>query len=290
MNATDIFFNNGQLNWDAISTISNSILVAALVYITWRYARQVKEQTILMKKDMMRNKILEEIQDVLTPTINHLEKEIEAIEKNEIFWSKRGGVGEFGPGYGGEETIKRLFNASSAIFKDVIHNDTDLESKFISHDKLREKLNELYAKVEREVRTQKNEERLENLLNTFYQSKREEAYERNLPENAYKLTDNERKRIFWLIINNWNPERTPHTLEPHIDFWEKYKDELLEFRNTPRVEELDKEIGNRLNQLKELDSDLLEKIKEKRKKIQEEYHFTKYEIDPQSKKLEEWLM
>ena len=290
MNATDIFFNNGQLNWDAISTISNSILVAALVYITWRYARQVKEQTILMKKDMMRNKILEEIQDVLTPTINHLEKEIEAIEKNEIFWSKRGGVGEFGPGYGGEETIKRLFNASSAIFKDVIHNDTDLESKFISHDKLREKLNELYAEVEREVRTQKNEERLENLLNTFYQSKREEAYERNLPENAYKLTDNERKRIFWLIINNWNPERTPHTLEPHIDFWEKYKDELLEFRNTPRVEELDKEIGNRLNQLKELDSDLLEKIKEKRKKIQEEYHFTKYEIDPQSKKLEEWLM
>jgi len=290
MNATDIFFNNGQLNWDAISTISNSILVAALVYITWRYARQVKEQTILMKKDMMRNKILEEIQDVLTPTIYRLEKEIEAIEKNEIFWSKRGGVGEFGPGYGGEETIKRLFNASSAIFKDVIHNDTDLESKFISHDKLREKLNELYAKVEREVRTQKNEERLENLLNTFYQSKREEAYERNLPENAYKLTDNERKRIFWLIINNWNPERTPHTLEPHIDFWEKYKDELLEFRNTPRVEELDKEIGNRLNQLKELDSDLLEKIKEKRKKIQEEYHFTKYEIDPQSKKLEEWLM
>jgi len=132
-----------------------------------------------MEKDRMRNKILEEIQDVLTPTINSLEKEIEAIEKNEIFWSKRGGVGEFGPGYGGEGTIKRLFNASSAIFKDVIHKDTDLESKFISHDKLREKLNELYAEVEREVRTPERKERLKSLLNTFYQSKREEAYERN---------------------------------------------------------------------------------------------------------------
>ena len=288
MNTTDILFNTGQLNWDAISTISNIILVAALVFITWRYARQVRRQTILMEKDRRRNNILEEIQDVLTPTIYSLQKEIEAIKKNEIFWSKRGEVGEFGPRYGGEETIKRLFNASSAIFKDVIHNDIDLESKFISHDKFREKLNKLYAEVEREVRTQKIKERLENLLNTFYQSKREEAYERNLPENAYKLTDNERKRIFWWIINDWTPERTPHTLEPLIDFWEKYKDELLEFRNTPRVKEIDKEIEDRSNQLKELDSDLLEKIKEKREKYRREYHFTKYEIDPKSKELEEW--
>jgi len=288
VNTTDILFNNGQLNWDAISTISNIILVTALVFITGWYAREVRKQTILMERDRMKNKILEQIQDVLTPTIYSLEKEIDAINKNEIFWSKRGGVGEFGPMYGGEETIKRLFNASSAIFNDVIHNDIDLESKFISHDKFREKLNELYAEVEREVRTQKIKERLENLLNTFYQSKREEAYERNLPENAYKLTDNERKRIFWLIINNWNPERTPHALEPLIDFWEKYKDELLDFRNTHRVEEADKEIENRLTQLKELDGHLLDKIKEKREKYREEYHFTKYEIAPQSKGLEEW--
>ena len=75
MNATEILFNNGQLNWDAISTISNSILVAALVIITGWYAWQVRKQTILMEKDRMRNKILEEIQDVLTPTINNLEKE-----------------------------------------------------------------------------------------------------------------------------------------------------------------------------------------------------------------------
>ncbi len=156
----------------------------------------------------MRNKILEEIQDVLTTTINHLKKEIEAIKKNEIFWSKRRGVGEFGPGYGGEETIKRLVNASSAIFKDVIHKDTDLESKFIFHDKLREELNERYAEVGKKVRTQKFEERFENILI--------------------------------------------------------------------------------LNQLKELDSDLLDKIKEKREEYRKEYHFTKYEIDPKLKEREEW--
>ena len=51
MNTTDILFNNGQLNWDAISTISNIILVAALVLITGWYAWQVRKQTILMEKD-----------------------------------------------------------------------------------------------------------------------------------------------------------------------------------------------------------------------------------------------
>ena len=159
---------------------------------------------------------------------------------------------------------------------------------FLSHDNLYDKLNELYTEIEREIITPELKERLKNLVNKFYQSKREEAYERKLTENAYKLKDNEREGIFWWIINNWTPKRTPHTLEPHVDFWEKYKDELLEFRNTRRAKELDKEIENRLNQLKELDSNLLDKIKEKREKYREEYHFTKYDIDPKLKELEEW--
>ncbi len=77
MNSTDILFNNGQLNWDAISTISNIILVTALVLVTLWYAWQVRKQTKSMEKGMRKNRILEEIQDVLTPTIYSLEKEIE---------------------------------------------------------------------------------------------------------------------------------------------------------------------------------------------------------------------
>lgn len=53
MNITDAFFNNGQLNWTAISTISNIILVGVLVYITWRYAKQIKKQTEFMKIDRL---------------------------------------------------------------------------------------------------------------------------------------------------------------------------------------------------------------------------------------------
>jgi hypothetical protein len=95
MNTTDILFNTGQWNWDAISTISNIILVTALVIITGWYAREVRKQTILMERDRRRNNILEQIQDVLTPTIYSLEKEIEAIEKSEIFWYKSREEGVF---------------------------------------------------------------------------------------------------------------------------------------------------------------------------------------------------
>jgi hypothetical protein len=63
MSATDIFFIGGELNWDAINTISNVLLVAALVVITAFYAGEVRKQTNLMVKDQKRNRILEEIRD-----------------------------------------------------------------------------------------------------------------------------------------------------------------------------------------------------------------------------------
>ena len=92
MNLSDIFLNNGQLNWDAIGAIINIVLVTALVLITYWYAKKVSEQTKLMVRNGERNKILEGVQDVLTPMINHLEREIKYIQNNNILWSKRGGI------------------------------------------------------------------------------------------------------------------------------------------------------------------------------------------------------
>jgi len=52
VNITDIFVNNnGQLNWDAISTISNFVLVAFLVIITLWSVIQIKKQTKFMEID-----------------------------------------------------------------------------------------------------------------------------------------------------------------------------------------------------------------------------------------------
>ncbi len=275
MNLSDIFLNNGQLNWDAIGAISNIVLVTALVLITYWYAKKVSEQTDLMVKDRERNKILEEVQDFLTPTIHHLEKEIEYIQNNNILWSKRGGVGVFRPMYDGNEPIHRLFNTSSAVLKDVIYKYPELKSKFSSHDNFREKLSELYAKIEKEVRTPEFEEQLRELLITFNESK----------EGA-KLdnSDNVERRIGYFIISKFNPERSTDSSEFLHDFWKEYRNDLLKFRDTTRIKEYDKEIEGTLSQLKELDEALLEKLETIREEYRVKYNLPKYEINPN----EEW--
>lgn len=275
MNLSDIFLNNGQLNWDAIGAISNIVLVTALVLITYWYAKKVSEQTDLMVKDRERNKILEEVQYVLTPTIHHLEKEIEYIQNNNILWSKRRGVGEFRPMYGRNEPIHRLFNTSSAVLKDVIHKYPELKSKFSSHDNFRDKLSELYAKIEKEVRTPEFEEQLRELLKRFNESK-EGAKLDNL--------DSVERKIGYFIISKFNPERSTDSPEFLHDFWNEYRNDLLKFRDTTRIKEYDKEIEGTLSQLKELDEALLEKLETIREKYRVKYNLTKYEINPN----EEW--
>jgi len=275
MNLSDIFLNNGQLNWDAIGAISNIVLVTALVLITYWYAKKVSEQTDLMVKDRERNKILEEVQYVLTPTIHHLEKEIEYIQNNNILWSKRRGVGEFGPMYDGNEPIHRLFNTSSAVLKDVIYKYPELKSKFSSHDNFRDKLSELYAKIEKEVRTPEFEEQLRELLKRFNESK-EGAKLDNL--------DSVERKIGYFIISKFNPERSKDSPVPLHDFWNEYRNDLLKFRDTTRIKEYDKEIEGTLSQLKELDEALLEKLETIREKYRVKYNLTKYEINPN----EEW--
>ena len=272
MNGTSIFVNNGQWNWDAISTISSIILVAALVWINWRYLKKVSEQTELMIKERKSKRILEEVQDVLTPTIHHLGTEIEAIKHTKIFWYKIEEKGIF------EGLFKICGNSST--FKDVFGKFPDLEEMFLSHDNVYDKLSGFYTEIEREIRTSEFKESLKNLVNLFNQSREEDKVR----------CDSDLEMIFKnYIINKWDQERSSNSIGPRVDFWETYKGKLLEFRNTPQIKGLDKEIEVVLTQLRELDEALLEKIEEKREEYRVKYNFTKYDIDPKLRELEEWL-
>jgi len=158
-----------------------------------------------------------------------------------------------------------------------------LDKMFSSHDSLYDKLNNLYTEIEREVKTPKLKEHLKVLVNKFNESR----------EEAYRLRGeffDKPERIFGnLIINFRYPrERSPDTIEPHIDFWEEYRDELLKFRNTQRIEELDGVIKGLLNQLRDIDEEILEEIEEIRENYRVKYNFTKYEIDPKLREDEEW--
>jgi len=269
--------DNWQLNWDAISTVSNILLVTALVCVTYWYARKVSEQTTLMIRDRERNKILDEVQRVLIPTICNLANEIKAIRENKFFWHKPRETGIL------DNLFKFFYDKGeySGAFKDVIEK-FHLEEKIISHDNLYDKLNELYIEIEKEIKTPKLEKRLKVLVNEFNQSR----------QDPYKLrvVHFDRPGIIFgnFIINKWEPERSPDSIEPHIDFWEENKEELLKFRNTPQIKELEKEIIDASGQLKGLDENILDKVREIREEYRKEYQFTDYEIDPRLKELDEW--
>jgi len=177
--------------------------------------------------------------------------------------------------YDGNEPIHRLFNTSSAVLKDVIYKYPELKSKFSSHDNFREKLSELYAKIEKEVRTPEFEEQLRDLLKKFNES-REGAKLDNL--------DSVKRSIGYFIISKFNPERSTDSSEFLHDFWKEYRNDLLKFRDTTRIKEYDKEIEGTLSQLKELDEALLEKLETIREEYRVKYNLTKYEINPN----EEW--
>ncbi len=279
MNITDVFLNNGQFNWDAINTISNIILVFVLVSITGWYASEVKKQTNLMIKGQMRNKILEEVQDVLTPLIDNLNQEIEAIQNHKIFWHRyTSDVYGFDSGltrfvyneqYG---SVKFIFPEKiNMALRDILVKFSELKSMFHSHDSLIDELNKLYLEIEKEIKIPEIRERLIKMAQEF-NSEKSATYRLNT-ENPYLFFSE-------YIINIENTiKRTPNYIEPNIDFWEENQEELLKFKDTKYITEISEQIRSKLIQLKEENQTNFKKVEEIREKYRKEYNFTDDELD-----------
>ena len=283
MNSTEIFYNSGQLNWDAINTISNIVLIAALVLITAWYVHEIRKQTRLMIKDRERTKVLEEVQDVLTPAINHIKSEIDAIQNKKISWHRytSGGCG-FGSGLGRlyystqYGSVRSLFDGtSSGALKDILNKFSDLDSMFSSHDFLIDELNQFYEEIEKEIKTPELKERLEEMIKEFNKEK----------SATYRLTGEPIANAFgfygeYLINLEYTIKRIPDSIQPPIDFWEEHQDELLKFRDKPHIIEIHKQICKKLIQLKELDDEIFKKLVKIREEYRKEYNFINAEIEP----------
>jgi hypothetical protein len=261
------------MNWDAIRA-------AALIVIAAFSAIAIGIQTVLKVQDRDRDKILEEVQEVLTPTIHLLKEEIEAIAHNKIKWIRYPTEMCCFEGYPSKLLCTDIKTCSGAE-RDVFSKFSDLNSRFSSHDTLYDKLYAAYVMIEREVKTTELKERLKVLVKAFNESR----------EGVYRLTGVpfEKPDIIFgnFIINcEYQTEQKINYSLPSTDFWEEHRDGLLEFRDTPPIKELDKEIEGFLRQLKELDEALLEKLEKIREEYRVKYNFTKYEIDPELKKLE----
>ena len=279
MNSTEIFYNNGQLNWDAI----NIVLLLALVLITALSAREVRKQTRLMIKDRERNKISEEVREVLTPAIEHIKSEIDAIQNKKIFWHRytSGGCG-FDSGlrrlfynkqYGG---VRYLFcGKSNGALQDILNKFPNLNGMFYSHDVLIDELNHCYEEIEKEIKTPELEERLDEMIKEFNKGKSATyRLKRESIENSFRFY------CEYLINLEYVIERSPDSIEPHIDFWEANQDELLKFRDKYYIIEVNKQISEKLIQLTELNEKLLKKLSKIREKYRKRYNFVNDEIEP----------
>ncbi|HUV80390.1 MAG TPA: hypothetical protein VMW40_06175 [Candidatus Bathyarchaeia archaeon] len=273
----NILYNYEQLNWDALSTITNIILVLALVLVTCFYAMQVKRQTKLMEKDRKKQKILEGIQNVLNVFIECINSEIDAIKKGKSY------------SYSTEQYFGQKFNLyfnDKALYSDTfwdIMGESVLSKPFLkyelrSNDKLSNKLNGLYTKIKEELTTEfenepKFEERLKDWRDKFNQLHHKLQFEtRELPDLEALCKD--------YIISKWDLNDIFLTgSERNSMFLKEYKSELLKYRDLPRVKELLKEIEDTLNKFKKSDEQILKQFKKIKEKYRKEYHFCEVEIN-----------
>ena len=146
---------------------------------------------------------------------------------------------------------------------------------FSSHDFLIDELNHCYEEIEKEIKTPELEERLDEMTREFNKGKSATYRLKGEPiENSFRFYSE------YLINLEYAIERSPDSIEPHIDFWEENQDELLKFRDKFYIIETSKQISEKLIQLKELDGKLLKKLSKIREKYRKEYNFSDNEIEP----------
>lgn len=277
MNIVNILYNNGELNWDALSTISNIILVLALVVITWWYARQVRRQTILMEKDRKKNKILEGIQTVLNPFIEKIDEEINTIKEDKSFSYSTQRV--FG------QHFHQFFNCEalySGTFWDIIGKSPLskplLKYNLRSNDKLSDKVNELYTKIERELTTKLERDRFNECLKEWL-TKYNQSNHNALGDDKRVLPDLEALCKDY-IISNWDLNNVLRAgSEVKSKFLKEYKSELLKYRDILWMKELLKEIGDTLNKFKKSEGKILKRFKEIKEEYRKEYHFCEEDLN-----------
>ena len=285
MNVPHIFLSNGQLNWDAISTISSIILVAALVIITLWYAHQVGKQTKLVEADRKREIILERIKAVINPFITEIDSELDSIKKGKSFlFSTESGFGQkFNLFFNDEALYSNVFwdiMGKSPLSKPL------LKHELRSNDKLSDKVNELYTTIKEKLTSKLESDNFNEPLKDWvddFNLSHPKAF--GTDTRALSELENLCKEF---IICNWDLNNIFQAgSELKTDFFKEFKDTLLKYRELPFMEELLKEITDTLNKFKKSDGKILKQFKKIKEKYRKEQHLPEKEINPAIRKLRE---
>ena len=262
------YLSNGQLNWDAINTIFNSVLLLALACITWWYASQVNKQTKLMNKEIKRGIVLDYIQNFLTPSSEYLNNEILSIKDNDFHFVGNNGKSKIA-------VIKKFSDERPSFAKnDVFKKYPDLKNLFSEHDKFIDELIEIYEKIKETLENTIQIDCLKDLVEQFNNSKIEEA--NKLKGDAI---NNPIKHFMEYLINYEYYKKHGSSGDFTLKFLKEFDVKIINCIKTD-LNELHEPKEMKLTQLIKKDGEILESAEEIIKVYRQEYYLSENEIAP----------
>lgn len=274
----DFFYlSNGQLNWVAINTIVDGVLLLTLVGITWWYASQVKKQTNLMNKANERKIVLDCIQEFLTPSSKELENEIWRIKDNNFKF-----VENFVENIGISKIawINKFSDMNIGLGfakNDVFRKYPDLENLFSDHDELLDELIEIYEKIKETLENTIQIDCLKDLVEQFNRNQKEEKVD----ELKGDALDNPLKYFINYLISYKHYKKHGSDGIYTIKFLKEFEVKIFNCINTD-WNELHEPEENKLNQLVKKDSEILDNIIQIINDYRQEYCISENEIAPSS--------
>ena len=263
-----IYLNNGELNWDAIGIISNSILVLSLVGVTLFYACEVKKQTNLTEKANKRIIVLDCVENFLNPCLNKMKEYIRDINTNTFYWNQSNGKSQ----------ISYIWKIADSEYGkgfakvDVFKKYPDLEALCSEHDELHEEIIQIYNKIKIAIENTANEGRLKALAQKFIQKRNITSEEARTDPVHY----------FLQVLVNYRDNQENIAMGGDGIKMEFVKDEnVINCINTTECNELDEIRAEKIDQFKEKINEIIEKIEEITYSYRQEYCISLKKIKPE---------
>lgn len=251
-----------------VSALINILLITALVIVTGYYAKKVRDQTELMRKDRERHQILDEVKKVLSPFILDLERDIENLRKGNYGWYYRRGEGKLG-------TRKlEVWSEGGVALWDLINKNPALGEMITEHNKMIPYLEKELGKLSDKMLTPEFQKECETRAIEFNEKNK----------NRYSLGTDLSKIHFQVLANVINNrkilEKEEDTIDPFKDFYNEYSEVFFKARGDSRIKEQISQINSFAEKVKKAKEELKEKLEQIRERYRKEYNLNEEEMKP----------
>jgi len=263
-----IYLNNGELNWDAISTISNFILVSLLVLVALYEAH---ERTKSMKKAQERIIVLDMIKNFLYPCLKEMKKTIQKINNNEFYWNWNQSTGKSQISF-----IKKNCDSTygtNYAKTDVFKKHHELEVLCSENDKLLDEIIEVHDKIKITIEDTADKDCLIKILYKFIQETGinfEEA--KNDPAHYFIQV------LVNLKIFQENENDNLYSNKNEIEFI-KFDRKIIDCINTNEYKKLDKDRYIKIDLFADKINEIIEKCEEMIDYYRRAYHISEDEMN-----------